>query len=95
MAPFPKWTRGADDLGYLCYNPIMGKPPKIENLQKVLKIKFQLKIDIPCQKDHKSRLKSRYLDVTPPPPSHIWECGQKLPKRRFFQLPGDFAGHHE
>ena len=28
MAPFPKWTRGADDLGYLCYNPIKAFPYK-------------------------------------------------------------------
>ena len=55
----------------------------MENLQKVLKIKFQLKIDIPCQKDHKSRLKSRYWDRTPHPPFG-GEGGVKTPQNTDF-----------
>ena len=66
----------------------------MENLQKVLKIKSQQKIDIPCQKGHKSRLKLRCWDPTPTP-IWGWGWGENPPKRPFWQLPGDFAGPRE
>ena len=60
-----------------------GKPQKMKIPQKWVKNEFQWKIDPPYQKDHKLRLKTMYLVLTPDPP---WGRGggEKTPKNSIF-----------
>ena len=61
----------------------MGKRRKLKNHEKVQKIKCQLKIEPPYQKDHKLGLKSHYFVLTPPPPFG-GEVGGKTPQNGIF-----------
>ena len=61
----------------------MEKHRQMKNHEKVLKIESQLKIEPPYQKDHKLRLKSHYLVLTPSPPFG-GEVGGKTPQKGIF-----------
>ena len=68
----------------------MGKPQKMKSDKKVLKNKSYQKIEPTYQKDHKSMLKSHYLDLTPLP--YLRVSGGKKPKTAFLATSGPFLG---